>query len=381
VHRFAVPGGVWGSSIDWSADDQTLYAAGENLMQWHLGDVPSLLTLGEATPIVEGTAYGLSLAAPDGHTLARTKSGHLWFVDLATGRETPRSAAIPAIFTARWSPDGRWLLTTAGDERLRIWDTSTGRLVAVRQFTRGSPVIATFSPDGDRVYAADTSGWTRTFDRATLRQLDDGVQTSTTSSVTDLGARGDFVLALRLDGSFLRFRPETGEVVQAAPAGTLVDAEAGPNDLSPDGTLLATPNQSHWMGLLDLDTREWVDADADADSLASAGGWVTFAPDGSQFAALQTNRIGLWDGHTGAYQGSLPLPELATDGSIRYLPNSDGLLVAARDGRTWIADSRTDKWPEHACAIAGRNLTAVEWKQFFPSRAYHATCPQWPADT
>ena len=94
-HRFAVPGGVWASSIDWSADDQTLYAAGENLMTWRLDHVPGLLTLGEDTPAVEGTAYGLSLAAPDGHTLARTQSGRLWFVDLATGRETPRSARSP----------------------------------------------------------------------------------------------------------------------------------------------------------------------------------------------------------------------------------------------------------------------------------------------
>ena len=38
---------------------------------------------------------------------------------------------------------------------------------------------------------------------------------------------------------------------------------------------------------------------------------VAFAPDGSQFAALQLNGIGLWDGHTGEYQGSLPIPDLA----------------------------------------------------------------------
>jgi WD40 repeat protein len=379
VHRFAVPGGVWASSIDWSPDDQTLYAAGENLMQWHLGDVPGLLTLGEDTPAVAGTAYGLSLAAPDGHTLARTKSGRLWFVDLRTGRETPRSAAIPAVFDALWSPDARWLLTTAGDERLRIWDTSTGRQVAVRQFTKGSRVVATFSPDGRRVYAEDASGWTRTYDRATLRQLDDGVRTSTTSSVNALSARVDSVLVLRLDGSFLRVRPETGEVLQEAPAGTLVDSEIGPNDLSPDGTLLATTDHSNWMGLLDVGALRWVDAGADADSLANGGGRVTFAPDGHQFAALQTNRVGLWDGHTGAYQGSLPLPELATDGSIRYLPDSLGILVAARDGRTWVADTRTATWPERACALAGRNLTAAEWEQFFPSRPYEVTCPRWPA--
>jgi WD40 repeat protein len=264
---------------------------------------------------------------------------------------------------------------------LRIWEVATGRLVAVKQFTKGVGIVATFSPDGDRVYVEDASGRLKTFDRATLRQLDAGVPVATGSSVTALSARGDSVLVVKLDGSFVRVRPETGEFQTEAPSGTLTDTNSATNDLSPDGNLLATTDASHWMGLLNVETLEWVGADAAADSRASAGGWVTFAPDGSQFASLQINRIALWDGRTGEYVGSLPIPELATGGSIRYLPDSSGLLVAARDGRTWVADTRSDSWPQRACAIAGRNLTASEWQQFFPSRRYEATCPQWPAGT
>jgi WD40 repeat protein len=251
--------------------------------------------------------------------------------------------------------------------------------VAVKQFTRGVEIVATFSPDGDRVYVEDASGSLKTFDRATLRQFDAEVPVATGSSVTALTARGDFVFVLRLDGSFARVRPETGELQTGAPSGTLTDIEGAANDLSPDGTLLATSDASHWMGLLDVETLDWVGSDAAADSRASSGGWVTYAPDGSQFAALQTNRIALWDGRTGEYQGSLPIPDLATGSSIRYLPDSSGLLVAARDGRTWVVNTRTGSWPQRACAIAGRNLTASEWHQFFPSRPYSATCPQWPA--
>ena len=377
LHRLAVPGGVWAPSIDWSADDQTLYAAGEALMKWRLGSVPDLLPLGEDTPAVEDTAYGLSLAAPDGHTLARTQSGRLWFVDLATGRETPRSAPLPGVWDPRWSPDGRWLLTTAGDERLRIWDTTTGRQVGVRQFPKGVELRATFSADGNRVYVVDRSGRLSTYDRATLRRVRGGVDVGT--GVTTLGARGDVVILLRVDGSILRVRPETGEILGEAPAGTLSDPENAPNDASPDGKLLATADADNRMRMLNLETLEWIGSDARADTLADAGGWVAFAPDGSQFAALQTGRIGLWDGHTGAYQGSLPLPELATGASMRYLPDSSGLLVATRDGRTWTADTRTDTWVERACTIAGRNLTRAEWTKFFPGLPYHGTCPQWPA--
>jgi DNA-binding SARP family transcriptional activator/WD40 repeat protein len=376
LHRFAVPGGVWASSIDWSADDRTLFAAGENLMKWRLGGVSGLLTLGEDTPASDDITYGLSLAAPDGHTLARSRSGRLWFADLATGRETPRSAPLPAVWGPRWSPDARWLLTTAGDERLRIWDTATGRQVAVRQFPRGVELLATFSADGDRVYVVDRTGRLSTYDRATLRRV--GASVRVGSGVTTMGARGDVVLLLRANGSFVRVRPRTGDILGDAPAGTLTDPGDGPNDLSPDGSLLATSDASDRMRLLDVETLEWIGADVRTDTLADAGGEVAFAPDGGQFAALQLDGIGLWDGHTGEYQGSLPIPALATGASIRYLPDSSGLLLAARDGRTWTADTRTDTWVERACTIAGRNLTQAEWTLYFPSRRYEVTCPQWP---
>lgn len=377
LHQFAVPGGAWALSIDWSPDDQTLYAAGENLMRWRLGGVPGLLTLGEDTAAVEGTAYDLSLAAPDGLTLARSQSGRLWFVDLASGRETPRSAPLPDVWGPRWSPDARWLLTTAGDERLRIWDAATGRQVAVKQFPKGVPLLAAFSADGDRVYVVDRSEKLSTYDRATLRRVRAGVDVGT--GVSTMGARGDVVFLLRLDGSFLRVRPETGEILGEAPAGTVTDAEDGTNDLSPDGSLLATSDAEHRMRLLDVEHLEWIGRSARAETLADAGGTVAFAPDGSQVAGLRPNGIGLWDGHTGDYQGSLPIPALATDASIRYLPGSTGLLIGARDGRTWTADTRTDTWAERACTLAGRNLTQAEWTKFFPSRHYHATCPMWPA--
>ncbi len=223
----------------------------------------------------------------------------------------------------------------------------------------------------------DRRGRLSTYDRATLRRVRAGVDVGT--GVTTLGARGDVVLLLRLDGSFVRVRPATGEIVGDAPAGTITDTEDAPNDLSPDGSLLATSDAKHRMRLLDVENLEWIGSDTRTDTLADAGGWVAFAPDGSQFAALQLNGIGLWDGHTGDYQGSLPIPELATGGSIRYLPDSSGLLLAARDGRTWIADTRTDTWVERACTIAGRNLTQAEWAKFFPSRPYEVTCPEWPA--
>ena len=115
------------------------------------------------------------------------------------------------------------------------------------------------------------------------------------------------------------------------------------------------------------------------DSGAAWGYDRDYAPDGSQIASVRADRISLWDGHTGAYVASLPLPADARLVSIVYLEDSSGLVIAAADGRTWTADTRTDTWADRACTIVGRNLTHAEWTKFFPSRPYEVTCPQWPA--
>ena len=67
-----------------------------------------------------------------------------------------------------------------------------------------------------------------------------------------------------------------------------------------------------------------------------------------------------------------------TSVSIAYLRDSSGLVIASPNGSTWTVDTRTDTWTDRACRMAGRNLTGDEWAQFFPSRPYRVTCPQWP---
>jgi hypothetical protein len=54
-------------------------------------------------------------------------------------------------------------------------------------------------------------------------------------------------------------------------------------------------------------------------------------------------------------------------------------MLAFAAGSVVFWDYRIDSWVERACAIAGRNLSEVEWAQYFPGEEYRATCPQWSA--
>jgi WD40 repeat protein len=301
------------------------------------------------------------------------RAHRLWFVDIRTGRETPRSPELPELWGWRWSPDSQRFLTWGPDGVVRVWDAESGRQLARR--TNSIDLLpVTFSPDGARIYVPNGSGGLETLETDTLRPVHATVRLGTGVRSLLAHPRDGSVLALRVDGSVVRVEPSTGKIVSEAPPGTL-SAQATSWVFSPDGSVLATADATGNMRLLDARSLTWVSPD----SGAAWGYDRDYAPDGSQIASVRADRISLWDGHTGAYVASLPLPADARLVSIVYLEDSSGLVIAAADGRTWTADTRTDSWTDRACGIAGRNLTKAEWTQFFPSRPYHATCPQWPS--
>jgi WD40 repeat protein/DNA-binding SARP family transcriptional activator len=378
LHRFVGHrAGV--SDASFGADDQSVYTTGGEglLLAWNVKGLSRLLTPGEATTEAEEEVYSLSLPAPNGSKVARLRSGRLWFENPRTGRRTTSPQPNGDEYFL-WSPDSRWLLSSSFDGSLRLWDAESGGLVARGTRNYEGDLVAAFSPDSDKVYLQGARSVLVTLDRASLRPAYEN------SSSVDFGGisallphpRDGSVIVLKGNGAYLRVRPETGEKLQVASRGLLaIEDQVGA--LSPDGSLMAAPDANHNVRLLDLETLEWIGAD----SHTLVGEDLSYAPDGRQFASLQPERIRLWDGRTGEYQASLPVPSLTAHLTISYLPDSTGLLVAATDGRTWTVDTRTDKWVERACKIAGRNLTRAEWKQFFPKVPYEVTCSQWPAGT
>jgi hypothetical protein len=103
--------------------------------------------------------------------------------------------------------------------------------------------------------------------------------------------------------------------------------------------------------------------------------FVEFAPDGRTLAATSSSeQIRLWQLPT-----RQPLGPPLTGHGVAFSP--DGSLLAAptqqRGVMLWSLDVST--WRRAACALAGRNLGAAEWKQFVGGlRAYEPTCPGLP---
>jgi hypothetical protein len=50
-------------------------------------------------------------------------------------------------------------------------------------------------------------------------------------------------------------------------------------------------------------------------------------------------------------------------------------VFAVSDGRAGLSwDVSPEDWKQHACAVAGRELTPAEWSDALPGRPYEALC-------
>ena len=369
---------IWGAGF--GRDDRTVYTSSDDeLMTWDVTGHSDFLSVGRAGSTDEGK-IGVSLAGPDGRSVARIQDDRVWFVDNRTGQKTRPVSTRQQVSGRVWSPDSRWLLTT-GPGVLSLRDGKTGRLVGQRHYRPGVRVLAAFGRDGDTIYVDDRAGHLESLDRATLRPVRESVAlvSDAVSLLADPG--GGPLLVHRGDGSIARVDPAKGTIL-AVRARDCWRPRTGwrrsrRTGRSSQSSTLTEPCVSSTPTAL-----EW----ADEPSPTSSGFDVVYAPDGSQFASVQPDRIRLWDGRTGAYRASIPLPNLPATGlwstaslgpgmSIAYLPDSTGLLVASADGRTCTVDTRTGTWLERACGIAGRNLTPGRVGAVLPESALPGDLP------
>jgi WD40 repeat protein len=73
--------------------------------------------------------------------------------------------------SARFSPDGRRVLTTGDDNTARVWDAETGALLLPPLRHQGTVVQASFSADGRLVATASRDRTARVWDGATGEAL------------------------------------------------------------------------------------------------------------------------------------------------------------------------------------------------------------------
>lgn len=111
--------------------------------------------------------------APDGKrfmTTAGTKAV-IWSVEKGNAIGEPIEHADHAnLNTARFSPDGKWIVTASDDKTACVWETESHKLVARLSKHEGAVLNARFSFDGTRLVTAGEDGAIIVWDTATWEQ-------------------------------------------------------------------------------------------------------------------------------------------------------------------------------------------------------------------
>jgi WD40 repeat protein len=235
--------------------------------------------------------------SPDGKFIVTgswDNTARVW--DVATGKEVQRfSGHEELIYTVAFSPDGSKILTGSLDDTARLWDVETGE--EIRRFEGHWKAVwaVKFSPDGRTVLTGSLDNTARLWDTATGRELKvykphgDSVYTGAFSPDGK-----SVILAGRNETARLRPVPESRwpdparmEAIAAAyeetgPKGQLMAFEGHEDGVrsvavSPDGETILTGSEDDPARLWDIETGREVHRFEGHESSVYA---VAFSPDG-----------------------------------------------------------------------------------------------------
>jgi WD40 repeat protein len=266
-------------------------------------------------------------------------SGTLHLVRALTTLRPP-SPLPEAIQSIAFSADDR--LIAAGDSTISvttgvhigsvaIWRTRTGAPV-ITAHKLGVPVSGVaFSPDGRRLAVALGSGPVVILDSSNGRQVRTIHPLEDYNGTTSLAFAPNGTLATGTETGLVQlWNPSTGDPIS--------------HPVLADGAPIAS-----------------IAFDRSGEQFATAGG-----PEGG---------LKLWFTSSLKQDGATLDSEQGTSGNAQFTPNGQFLLSVDANGHGSLWPVSLAALENHACTVAGRNLTHEEWSQFITGYKYSRVCP------
>jgi WD40 repeat protein len=273
---------------------------------------------------------------------------------------------------ARYSPDGRQIVTASDDTTARLWDAETGRQRAVLRGHRLALGGAEFSPDGSRVLTHAVDYTTRVYETESGRRVavlrdpnDPRVQTAHFSPDSSRIATSTFT-----NTTFV-WDAAGGEMLQSIPEGRQTSNGFGADDaeFTPDGRVVATAYQGGRIRLWDASTGELVLTRRAPQRVAD----IQFSPVGNRLLTRSTDGgVMTWSFPEVTPQFVLAADESRSEAVLSreasFSPNGMRIAVADADGAVKV-------WNEVGQQVA--TLTghegSVNEANFDPSGRYVVT--------
>ncbi|MFN9372893.1 MAG: toll/interleukin-1 receptor domain-containing protein [Planctomycetaceae bacterium] len=326
-----------------SRDGQTLLT-GSNDHKARLWDVRGGVLRGK--PLNHDSYVSRVAYSPDGATVVTAcewnNMAQLW--DARTGALRGLLAQLNEVFAVAFSPDSKIVLTGGADNKVRMWETTTGT-DSGKTIEHGATVtFITFSPDGHML--CTVSG----IEKSELRLWDwptcdpRGAPLVDVSKVYEVVfSRDGQTLITRSDDNSVRvIATNTGQQrISLQHSAPLLDA-----DLSPDAQLIVTASVDKTARLWDART-----GDTKGEPLTHGGEVKTaaFSPDGRLIVTASADKTArLWDVRTGEVTGE-PMTHGTSVSEAAFSP--DGQLVVTRSANT------VSLWDIRTTLDDGRPLT------------------------
>jgi WD40 repeat protein len=366
------------TGIAFSRDGQTLYTSSLDgaIFEWDLGASRRFgrtFTAAGTPASAAGTAFTLAPA------LAVSPSGTAFVTQLTGGRA--------GIFSADTADPSAKAVTVGGDVSVAAWDgpdveigTATGRIVTWANPLRSTvlrtvaalpaPISGVAAADDGRLVAAVSADSSGTHGQLLL------VRGSAAQRVT-LPAGGEGV-AISPDGS--RLAVLVGATAEIRTVGDLALVRSLP--LVGDGTTVAfSPSGVLTTGSFAGVVQRWDPATGrqigvPAQVAAAPVSAIAIDPDGRTIATGggSDGTATLWDLSTMQQVGSAFPAYPGHWESIAYIDGGRSLLVLDDDGHGRIWPTTLGAWERHACAVAGRTLTRLEWARYVGGQPYRPVC-------
>jgi WD40 repeat protein len=126
------------------------------------------------------------------------------------------------VYSAEWLDDGKTLVTAAADRTLRVWDTTTGKMLVTLSGHSGPVLCLAVSPNGKLICSGSTDQTIRVWDRDTwkpVRSLTNhlGPVNALTFIAPAAGVSDQhlsYLASASGDGTVRIWQPETGRMVR-----------------------------------------------------------------------------------------------------------------------------------------------------------------------
>jgi WD40 repeat protein len=328
-------------ALAFSPDDSTLYTGGmdKHVLVWDVTGRRRFVAR-SVYGIPRAILGGVSIPSPDGNAVVYvgpgTTSGKVRLLDVSTGQLGEPVVDRDGVALAAWlGPDNERVVTVA-DRSLRVRSRGSAQLIKDRVVISGKISAIAGTPDGRYVVVGDDTGSLQRVDADTLSAAGPRVHLSSRVAAIAAGP-ADSAVALLDDKTYVVVDLVSGEELRRGDL-TVKPATAA---LSADGGRLAVGGAGGEVGLLDLQSQQWIALPQVAHHQTVGG--VAFSADGQTLVTSSFDSgVRLWNGFTGEPIAGVQVGQDPSAAVATVSPDGTAAIVATRDGAVYRLDTRFD---------------------------------------